>query len=501
MNLTLRPYQQQAIVNLRQSYRQKNRRVVLVSPTGSGKTVIAMAIVDLASVKNNGNILFIAHRREIIDQTSKKLDRIGIRHGVIMGDDGRHDLEAKVQIASIQTLVRRELPPADFIIIDECHLSIAKSYIKVIDHYGNTPVLGLTATPWRTDGQGLDKVYQDLVLVSQVKDLVRDGFLVAPDIYTPYVPTLTGVRVRNGDYVESDLTDVMDKRHLIGQIVSHWQNNALNKRTVVFACSVAHSKHITQNFLDAGVAAAHIDHHTPRQERDAVLEKLASGEIKVVSNVGILTEGWDLPQLQCAIMARPTKSRSLYLQMAGRIMRAIAGKDGAVLLDHAGNFQEHYSPIAVREYDLKAEPKKSGAKPPHSDKVCPDCYRVCPQNTIVCPNCGFFFKKENDKKILDETSHILTKVEHIPSCKKCGMQTLSVARRGYLSKYAAEYRCESCKTPNILARINIQKLTHLERKGEFNRLKVYGQIKNYSPTWAEIRYKDLFGISPTKEEF
>lgn len=494
MNITLRPYQDNAIVKLRESYRRGNRRVVLVSPTGSGKTVIAMAIVDLASVKNGGNILFIAHRREIIDQTSKKLGKIGIRHGVIMGDDGRHDLEAKVQVASIQTLIRRDLPPADFIIIDECHLSISKSYQKVLKHYGNTPVLGLTATPWRTDGQGLDVVYQDLVLVSQVKDLVRDGYLLAPDIYTPYRPKLTGVRVRAGDYVESDLNDVMNKEHLIGRIVTHWKENTLNKRTVVFACSVTHSKHITHNFINAGIAAAHLDHNTPRNKRNEILEKLASGEIKVVSNVGILTEGWDLPQLECAIMARPTKSRSLYLQMAGRIMRTIDGKTSATLMDHAGNFYEHQSPTTVRNYNLEVEPKKTNKKGNKAGigKICPDCYRICAPNTLLCPNCGFHFKP----KIPRETSETLRKIDYVPSCKKCHRQTLKIAGRGYKSKYAAEFRCTTCRTPNILAINEIQDLTHNERRMEFKRLKVYGEIKSYKPAWAEIRYKDIFGISP-----
>ncbi|MGW8178192.1 MAG: DEAD/DEAH box helicase family protein, partial [bacterium] len=153
MKYQLRPYQQEAVERLRDSYRNRNQRVVLVSPTGSGKTVIASNIIERATMKNGGRVLFIAHRREIIDQTSKKLAEIGIPHGVMMGDDGRRDPNAPVQVASIQTLIRRKLPPTDFIIIDECHLSLAVSYQKVMCHYEDTPVLGLTATPWRTDGQ------------------------------------------------------------------------------------------------------------------------------------------------------------------------------------------------------------------------------------------------------------------------------------------------------------------------------------------------------------
>lgn len=502
MRYSLRPYQSRAIELLRESYRQGHKRVVLVSPTGSGKTVIAMAIVELAAVKNGGRVLFIAHRREIIDQTSKKLDEIGVHHGVIMGDDGRHDLSAPVQVASIQTLIRRELPPADFIIIDECHLSVANSYIKVLDAYNDTPVLGLTATPWRTDGRGLGSVYQDMVVVSQVKGLIQRGFLIAPEIYAPYRPDLSNVKVRAGDYVEADLSRALDKNHLVGSIVHHWKAYARDKITVAFACSIQHSKHIVENFLKAGVPAAHIDHETPRDERNAVLEKLASGEIKVVSNVGILTEGWDLPALEVAIMARPTMSESLYLQMVGRIMRPTKGKTRAMMLDHAGCFFDHNSPIVDRCYSLedRKQSRKKKGKNTNKIKTCPDCYRVCAVNALTCKGCGYQFE---DKRVLRETNEGLYKIRHdfVPSCKECGEQALRRARIGYISPVAIEYRCNACGTPTTLGTKKARELTQAERHAEYYKLRAYAAVREYKSAWAFYRYQDLFGVTPQQDGF
>jgi len=476
--------------------------VVLVSPTGSGKTVIASNIIERATMKNGGRVLFIAHRREIIDQTSKKLAEIGIPHGVMMGDDGRRDPNAPVQVASIQTLIRRELPPTDFIIIDECHLSLAVSYQKVMCHYEDTPILGLTATPWRTDGQGLGRIYEDMVMVSQVKELVRKGYLLAPEIFAPFRPDLSSVRIKLGDYVASDLSMVMNKSHLIGSIVTHWKKYAQGMATVAFAASRKHSKHIVQNFLDAGIPAAHLDHATPKDERESILQQLAVGSLKVVSNVGILTEGWDLPQLECLIMARPTMSETLYLQMVGRVMRTIEGKTRALVLDHAGCFFRHNSPIVDRDYSLddRVQERKGKKFGKRHIKICPDCHRVCAANNVTCPVCGFNF---DAGRVPEEIPGQLVRIreEYVPSCKNCGQQSLRRANRGYISENAIEYRCAACRMPNILATTKLRDLDQAQRHREFWKLKTYGISKGYKPQWAEFSYTELFGITPKQDNF
>lgn len=498
MKYQLRPYQQQAIEQIRKSYRNGNQRVVLVSPTGSGKTVIASDIVERVT-RNNGHVIFIAHRKEIIDQTSQKLIEIGVPHGIIMGDDSRYNPNAPVQIASIQTLIRRKFPHTDFIIIDECHLSIAASYQKIIHHYNNTPILGLTATPWRTDGQGLQHVYDDMVIVSQVKELVKNGYLLAPEIFAPYRPDLSKVRVRAGDYVEADLTTIMDKNHLIGSIISHWKAYARDMTTVVFASSRQHSKHITQSFIDAGISAAHLDHTTPKDERSNILQQLANREIKVVSNVGILTEGWDLPQLECLVMARPTMSETLYLQMVGRVMRITKNKTKALMLDHAGCFFRHNSPIVDRNYSLNDRiSKRSGKKLGRRlIKICPDCYRICTSHSTTCPICKYRFNKETIKKIPYQSINI--REEYIPSCQNCGKQNLQQARRGYISNNAIEYKCTTCGMSNILATDKIRDLTQSQRHKEFRRLMTYGILNGLGKRWSNIQYKNLFGITAMQD--
>ncbi|MCK5617305.1 DEAD/DEAH box helicase [Candidatus Pacearchaeota archaeon] len=497
MRYQLRNYQKRAVDKLRNSYRQGNRRVVLVSPTGSGKTVIASHIIELSYLIKNRHVLFIAHRKEIIDQTSKKLDEIGLPHGIIMSDHPRHDPTKNVQVASIQTLIRRELPPADLIIIDECHRTLSNSYIRTLGKYGNTPVLGLTATPWRTDGRGLGRFYHDMVIVAQVKELVNRGFLVNPDIYAPYNPDLTGVHIRAGDFVEDEVSKIMDKNHLIGNIVNHWKNYANNKCTVVFACSVQHSKNITKRFQEAGVSAEHIDHTTTKEYRDYLLESLATKKLDVLCNVGILTEGWNLPQLECLILARPTASSCLYLQMVGRVMRPTDTKKTAMVLDHAGNVYRHGKPSERRRFDLN-DKKKSKRNYVNRYKTCPDCHVVVMKNVRECPMCTYLFL---ERKLPPEHDGLLHKIEtkHIPSCKYCKEQTLRRSKYGYRSDFCIPYYCAHCKKPNLLPAEKAKIAKHSERSHEYYKLKNFAKLKDYNMVWADYRYKDIFGVWPSKD--
>lgn len=497
MRFKLRPYQIDAIYKLRESFKKGNKRVVLVSPTGSGKTVIASAIVELATMKNSGKVLFIAHRREIIDQTSKKLDEVGIHHGVMMGDDGRYDPSAPVQVASIQTLIRRDPPPADIIIIDECHLSLAKSYIDTIKKYEDSFVLGLTATPWRTDGKGMGILYEDMVVVSQVQDLVRKGFLVNPEFYAPARPDLSTARIKYGDYVAKDLARIMNKSHLVGDITDHWKKLAYGLCTVVFASSRDHSKSIVRHFTADGISAEHIDHKTPKHERNAVLDRLKSGETKVVSNVGLLTEGWDLPELQCIVIARPTMSETLYLQMVGRVMRPLEWKKRALIVDHAGCFFQHNSPIANRNYSL-ANRKISRNKKvsTRNIKICRRCKRICHRKDDKCRNCGRIFSGRRPITVSGKLS-----AQHAPehNCIRCKSKSLVKAKCGYNSKNVVEFRCANCKLPNFITTPRAKNLTQKERHKEFFSLCHYAKSKNYKKAWANCVYKTAFKTRPAQD--
>jgi len=363
--LSLRPYQVDKISEARGLMAQGKKSICLVSPTGSGKTVICAYIIQSALAKSK-RVLFLAHRRELIDQCAAKLRDLGIwdYNVVLSGHPHSRNPDAPVQIASIQTLIRRAFPPADLIAIDEAHHAASGSYQTLLKNYPDAYVLGLTATPERLDGKGLDSIFQDLLNVATVPELIANGFLVAPQCLGPspeavasLKAALAKVHTRGGDYAEDELSEAMDSPTLVGDIVTHWREWGTGQKTIVFAASIAHSQHIVAQFQAAGVAAAHLDGTMSLPEREGVLSAWR-GELQVVSNVQVLTEGFDFPELSCCILARPTKSVALYLQMVGRVLRTAPGKQGAIILDHAGNVIEHGPPQIERVWTLQGSAKK-----------------------------------------------------------------------------------------------------------------------------------------------
>lgn len=402
--ITPRPYQVEGIAAARRMIAEGLRRVLLVLATGGGKTACA-ALIAHGAVQKGRRVLFVGPRREIIAQAFWKLVEAGIPElscGVIMGNgviphavtrqpyNARRPL-APVQVASIQTLTNRRLPPADVVFVDEAHHATSETWAKVIAHYidAGAVVVGLTATPCRADGKGLGALFERLHVIAGFAELAAEGFLVTPRVYTtPNAPDLSKVRLtRSGEYNADELAAVMRARALVGDIVQHWQRHAEGRTTVVFAASVEHSRELCDAFRAAGVAAEHVDANTDPDERDGALTRLARGEITVLCNMGICTEGWDLPRCKCVILARPTKSLSLYLQMAGRGLRPWQGV-GAVILDHAGCAHEHGLPSDAREWSLDGRVRRKGSTPV---RTCPACYAALPGGTPVCDACGYVF--------------------------------------------------------------------------------------------------------------
>lgn len=394
--MQLRPYQEDAIRELDARIAAGKRRIVVVAATGSGKTVIFACVVARA-VTQGRSVLVVAHRRELIQQTYERLLRAGVREeqvGVLMANDSRRRPAAPVQVASIDTLRHRAKPPADLVIVDEAHRELARSYGEMRTHYPSAVHLGFTATPYRADNRGLGEFYDDLLLVASIGDLIAQGYLVEPHVFTvpkDRLPDLAGVRVRAGDYAQDQLDEAVDQARLVGDIVEHWCRHASGVRTVAFAVSVKHSRHIAERFREAGIAAEHLDGTTPTVERDAMLARLERSETLVVSNCGVLCEGWDQPSAKCAILARPTKSTGLYLQQAGRILRPWEGQR-AIILDHAGCAREHGLPQEEREFSLEPKPKRRrGESVEVPIRICDGCQAVLPARMRVCPECGFFF--------------------------------------------------------------------------------------------------------------
>jgi superfamily II DNA or RNA helicase len=343
----LRPYQIEVIDAFHKTVEAGVRRIMMVAPTGAGKTIIGAHIIR-AMASAGRSVLVLAHRREIIKQTSRKLYDNGVEdHGIILAGLMAHR-DRLVQVASIQTLWTRamqretmDLPPAKLLWIDEAHHCPAETYRKIIAAYPNAILLGTSATPCRGDGRGLGRIFETLIETPQVADLIEQKFLVKTRVYAPIDPDLRGVETRQGDYVESQLADRMDRDKLVGDIVEHWHRFGERRRTVCFAVGVGHSVHIRDEFVKSGVRAEHIDASTPKPERDASLERLASVEIEVVTNCMVLTEGWDMPECGCIILARPTKKMGLYRQN-DRAGAASSGRQGRCHC--ARSFRRHVPP-------------------------------------------------------------------------------------------------------------------------------------------------------------
>ena len=406
MSTDLRPYQLDVLARVREAATAGYNRILLVAATGAGKTVIGGSLIRDAE-RDFAHSLFIAHRRELIDQTSRRLRVEGVNASVILaGRDGQYDARARTQVAGIQSLGARlrskrvSRPNVDLFIIDEAHHARARTYRQLVDAYPDAIIVGLTATPCRGDGRGLGKVFDVMIECPPVPELIRQGYLVPTVRYSHPSPDLKGVASSKitGDWQVSSLSERMNTDKLVGDLVEHWLRLAQGRKTVIFAVDVAHSVHIAREFNAAGIPTGHIDGSTPIDEREETLRKLSSGELRVVSNCMVLTEGWDQPDVSCAVIARPTKSLGLHLQMVGRVLRPAPGKVDALLLDHAGNLLRHGSPedeiTWTLEEDNKAENKSLAARKVKEAKGetvwCPACKpKEVPLVLGCCPECGW----------------------------------------------------------------------------------------------------------------
>jgi DNA repair protein RadD len=396
----LHAYQAGVLSRIEDAIAHGVHRVLLVAPTGSGKTVIAAAIMKNAASQDR-RVLFLDHRRELTKQASRKLHDFGVDHGIVQAGFPARPGE-RVQVASIQTLHARavqsrsiELPPADLVVVDEAHHSRAATYQRLLAVYPNALILGLTATPCRGDGRGLGNIFELLIECPSVTELIAGQYLVGAQVYAPVRPDLAGVHIRRGDYVESELAARMNTAQLVGDVVEHWCRLGERRPTVVFAVDVAHSVHLRNEFRRADVLAEHLDGSTPIEERDRILAQLADGTIEVVTNCSVLCEGWDQPSVSCLVLARPTKSLGLYRQMVGRCLRPAPGKTEALILDHAGATFEHgfvEDPIGWTLFeDHRVENKAHkarGTRHAPSLTTCPECSAVRFEGQ-PCPVCNW----------------------------------------------------------------------------------------------------------------
>jgi superfamily II DNA or RNA helicase len=394
--MELRDYQQDIIGGARNSLR-RFRRVLVQAPTGAGKTVLASYMAGGAA-RRGVRTYFLCHRAELVAGTSFTFGRWGIPHGLIAAGEPM-DLEHMVQVCSIDTLRRRldRIPEPGLALWDEAHHLGAASWAAVMDGWTTAKHVGLSATPWRLDGGGLDAFFEDLVLGPSTAELIDRGALSDFVVYAPQVPDMGGVAKTGGDFTAAGAAAVMMKPKLVGDIVAHWRERAAGLRTVGFACKVDHSLAMVAAMQAAGIRAAHLDGDTPKDERARVVRAYADGELEVLWNVALFGEGFDLAAvagrdvtIDAVIQARPTTSLSLHLQQVGRALRPAPGKR-AVILDHAGNAHRHGLPDDARVWTLAGRAKGGAANDngPPPPVTCAGCFgqirRPMPDR---CPYCG-----------------------------------------------------------------------------------------------------------------
>ncbi|CAR83948.1 helicase [Listeria monocytogenes] len=361
---------------------------------GAGKSVILSEIIRMTT-RNKNNVLFLVHRKELIDQ---------IRNTLTMNDVDM----TFVNLGMVQTVVRRLEKTSEpaLIIIDESHHVLANSYKKIINHFSNAKVVGFTATPVRINGGGLGDINDILIEKVNVKWLIEKQFLAPYKYFAPeIVQTETLDIKRTGEFDMTGLDDQFNKKMIWGDVIKHYQKLADGEQAILYASSLYQSKKMTMSFEQVGITAAHIDGKTPKAERDHIIQQFRNGEIKVLCNLDLIGEGFDVPDCSTVIMLRPTQSLSLYIQQSMRGMRYRTGKT-AIIIDHVGNVNRFGLPDMERKWSLEAKKGSNSNKAEAPVKICPDCFMTVLSSSKQCSHCGHEFKVEVKPIQVDEAAEL-----------------------------------------------------------------------------------------------
>lgn len=398
------------VEDIRGQLRQGTKSVLAVASTGAGKTVVSAFIARETALRGK-RVWFVVHRKNLLKQTSQTFWQLKIEHGLIASGKGMGN--QKVQVGIIGTLVRRldKLQAPDVLILDECHLAMSATWLKVVDwaRDNGSLVIGNSASPERLDGRGLGYIFQTMVEAKPMRWLIDNGRLSDYIIYSTRDPLdLSGVRTRAGDYATDQVEEIMSKPKLVGDAVEHWKKYANGMRTIVYCATIRHSKSTTAAFNAAGIPAAHVDGESTNAELQDAISGFADGRYLVLSNVELMTTGFDLSAqvgrdvpIEACILLRPTKSVALYMQMVGRALRRKPRP--AVILDHAGCAMEHGLPDDERDWTLEGRQKgkrgKSDDEPNINVQQCGECFAIFRAGVDACPACGGAVEVKQQRQI------------------------------------------------------------------------------------------------------
>lgn len=401
--MQLRPYQETALDALRAAYRSGKRAPLLCSPTGSGKS--AMTKFMLGRTKKS--VLYLCHRAELADMIHEDLRGAGVPHGMIAASSQALPNTYRIHVGMMQTVARRidRLPRFDWVISDEAHLAMSPTWSGILKHYDTSLHLGMSATPCRLDGKGLGEIYDEIVYGPSIAELMAREYLTRCRAFAPAIP-LDGIKRSAGDYQMGDAARVLDTSTITGDAIREYAKRIPGRRAIVFCCTREHADHVAGQFRMGGIAAANVDGSMTKAERAARIADFRAGRIPILTNVDLLTTGFDMPSIEAAIFLRPTQSLALHLQMIGRILRIAPGKEEALILDHVGNVLRHGLPDSPREWTLDGKAARPTAP---TVRQCPECFAAF-HPARACPECGYVFPVENARKAKKEVAGELVEV-------------------------------------------------------------------------------------------
>lgn len=474
--MQLRTYQSQAISNIRTTFAHGLNRIVLCAPTGSGKTIIFSEITRLTHA-NNKTVLIITNRKELCGQTGNKLNDFGIMPDFLTANTKEVPTGAVV-VSMVETLNQRLkksdyegfISRFDLIIIDEIHINC---FNKIFDHISEKQrVIGASATPYRVDPMPpLSKYYDSIINVCQVNELIELKFLASPVAYGIPV-NLKGIKMKGNDYDDRDLEKFYDDNIKYTGAILNYERYAKGKKTIVFCSGIKNSKTLSEMFCSSGYNAKHFDCYMSDKERKDILSWYFETENAILCNVGILTTGFDCPEIECIILYRATKSLPLFLQMVGRGSRVTETKKTFTILDFGNNYRQHGHWEMDRVWTLdNPKKKKRDKKEVAPVKNCPSCEAIISANCNVCPICGYEYREDEKRKKYKEIEVLLQKLT--PS---------------EIQRYAADCSVEELELIREQRNYKIGWVLH--KFTTYQQFEDYEKLKGYKRGWAQYQWRN-----------
>jgi len=391
--MKLRDYQERLVSDVRSAFR-RNRRVLMQLPTGGGKTC-CFSYIAAGLQRKNKRALVISHRHQIDTQNSQEFEKWGVSHGRVRS--GLPMTPSPIQVGMVGTIVNRldQLDPPDLLIVDEAHHSPAGQWAKILGAFPKAFVLGVTATPQRLDGKGLDSQYDELVLGPTTYDLIKQGYLADYRAFaSPLRVDLSNLKTRAGEYRTEEQAEAMTRHIVMSEVVDHYEEHLAGAPTVVFCSTVAHAQAQCAEYRSRGWRADVIEGRSKEDDRRRMIDDLANGRLHVLLSCEVISEGFDVPVIQGVQALRKTKSLSLYLQQVGRALRPKADGSKAIILDHVANTLEHGLPDAPRAWTLEGHAKGGEESPIR----CNECFRMFFKKSDIAdcqnPACPAIAQKE-----------------------------------------------------------------------------------------------------------